>query len=487
MSKRAGGTRTVQFGWGRAFLAPACVDESRTAVLECRLRSLSAVFGVSVNGLPRVGVQSLDEGGSALETQSLSSDDSEGGLPADAMPMVWDLSLVRSLTLWLEEAALHPEPRQRDELLDVAVLLSSLVRTRTELVRLRGEASSPQLDAERRAADAVRIHLGLLERLSAPPAAAVRPGGPSEACGPWHELLDRFAAAAAECARGQGSAKVGGHGRLTAWRNVRPGAKLVDTHVEEAAPAPAAAPPPQVRVLTAADRTAPLHSVAVHSAAALPRSAPQQVVHRHHRSPSPPLRLSSGPAVQCVWPAPLPAPGPAAAPAALQGSSSSVASLASLGRLHLCSSVATLGLPQAVATQAVAAPAPQGPSRFISAGPAVRLSPSPSDPVSLQLAAARSQTPIITRQPSCGSTRWVSPTIVRRATTPMPVRPQRQCSVGVCRVAEVPAPVQLTPPKAAPEECESDSDEGLARQLTADPGLCSSVFSLGISCTMHGQ
>eukprot|EP00439_Symbiodinium_sp_Y106_P049666 s1840_g6.t1 len=61
-----------------------------------------------------------------------------------------------------------------EELLDLALLLSAVVRTRAELLRLDGVSTHPQLQAELLAADALRIHLGLLE----PPCAwrLVRPG-----------------------------------------------------------------------------------------------------------------------------------------------------------------------------------------------------------------------------------------------------------------------------------------------------------------------
>merc|ERR1712232_1057381 len=47
----------------------------------------------------------------------------EGSSSKDVATVVRELNVVRTLTSWLEDAARHPAPSQRDELLDVAVLL----------------------------------------------------------------------------------------------------------------------------------------------------------------------------------------------------------------------------------------------------------------------------------------------------------------------------------------------------------------------------
>jgi len=472
-ARPGGRARTVQFSWGRAFLLPSCVNESRAVVLECQLRTLNAIFGVLVHGLPQISKQRSNAGACLLDTSSLSSDDSDGGLPAEAESVVQGLSLVRTLTAWLDEAALHPVPVHRDELMDVAVLLSGLVRTRTELVRLKGQANDMQLEAERQAAGAVRIHLGFLERLLTQHSTPPRPVGLAETCRQWQDVFEQLKAAnptsgdaSAEGAGGPGDGKSGQH-RLTAWRLVRPGAKLVDQRAEEvlAAPSPLA---PQLRVLTAADASTPLLSIPVRASTPLPRAHQHTVV--HHRSPSPPMRFSSGPAIACLWPAPAALPA-----AALAGS----AAIGSLRHLHICGSVAALAAPaQAVGQQPLAGATIHTPARVVSTAATVRLGASPSassDAVGVQFAGVvRSPTPLI-RQASTAATRWLSPTILRKATTPVPAGQQCRGRIGRDRpaetpseaLAEVPSSCRATPsssPTMLSRGCkdfDSDSDDSL--------------------------
>eukprot|EP00913_Durusdinium_trenchii_P007294 g6856.t1 len=113
------------------------------------------------------------------------------------------------------QAALDPKASHQKDLLDLALLLSGLVSGRAELLRLEGISSNPQLQAELMAADALRIHLGLLERLQHPkqPQSAL-----AEHCRSWRQVLEQASS----------EQLVGG-----AWRLVRPGAKQADPLSEE--------------------------------------------------------------------------------------------------------------------------------------------------------------------------------------------------------------------------------------------------------------
>mmetsp|Transcript_144088 Transcript_144088/g.461253 ORF Transcript_144088/g.461253 Transcript_144088/m.461253 type:complete len:1008 (-) Transcript_144088:122-3145(-) len=222
ISARPGdGARTVQFPWCRAYLAPSCIDSSRAAVLECRLRSLRPSFAILVAELPRLeagaarpprrssgGLRIGGFGGGRMractdaDACSVSSGGSGGGLPAAAVSAVQGLGVVQSLVTWLEQAAETPEPaRQRACLLDVAVVLSGLVRARAELARLGGVVNDPQLEVEKYAAGAVRIHLGLLERLE-PASAAPSPATTPSVGSPAHSSAVGGTAAAAATAGG---------------------------------------------------------------------------------------------------------------------------------------------------------------------------------------------------------------------------------------------------------------------------------------------
>lgn len=179
----------VNLPWGRAFIGERGYSSSREDVLKSHLHTLSSVFQVLVESLPRLQPTSDSrERGGTLEGFE-SSDESEGGLmPA---PAIQGMGGVRMLTMWLEEAICSPFNSPRELLLETAVLLSGLIRTRSELLRLQGVAQDPQLEAERLAADAVRIHLGLLERLASKPAQCTTPGlgRLATACRQWREVI----------------------------------------------------------------------------------------------------------------------------------------------------------------------------------------------------------------------------------------------------------------------------------------------------------
>ena len=131
------------------------------------------------------------------------------------------LGLIGTLLAWLEEAAKRPAAAHRDVLLEAAVLLSGLVRTRAELMRLVGKVSDSQLEAEKLAAGAVRIHLGLLERITSE--AAPQPpqvGSLSDACRQWRQVIEQLTASRPAASPGG----AGYAGDFYAWRSMRPGA-----------------------------------------------------------------------------------------------------------------------------------------------------------------------------------------------------------------------------------------------------------------------
>lgn len=232
ISARPGdGSCTVQFPWGRAYLSPHCIDSSRVAVLECQLQSLRSTLALLVADLPRPEIMdtprrrrlTLRQRGTGLapcphnlgcdlDACSVSTDVSSGGLPAEAAFAVRGFGLVQSLITWLEQAAAVPDQAtQRAVLLDIAVVLSGLVRVRAERARFGGLAQDPQLEVEKYAAGAVRIHLGLLERLepaevAVPAARAVASGHKAQAatsstvtasslgsaCSLWREAFQRL-------------------------------------------------------------------------------------------------------------------------------------------------------------------------------------------------------------------------------------------------------------------------------------------------------
>ncbi|CAE7555470.1 unnamed protein product [Symbiodinium natans] len=194
----------VRFPWGRAEIRAKDATRERRALLRRSLEALSSLLVVLIKAL------------GALAPGDIDSDSDESDEDADMVHTSQGLATMKGLVAWLEEAATHPQPTHREELLDLALLLSVVVRTRAELLRLDGISTHPQLQAELLAADALRIHLGLLERLGRVP---VAPGGLAETCRVWSQVLQRF---------GAESGLPGG-----AWRLVRPGAKVVDPLSEE--------------------------------------------------------------------------------------------------------------------------------------------------------------------------------------------------------------------------------------------------------------
>ncbi|CAE8719136.1 unnamed protein product [Polarella glacialis] len=398
----AEGFHLVSFPWGWAQVAPGCVERSRSAVLQSQMKSLASIFGVLVAGLPKrsdaLGAEDQEDG-VAVETSSVrsssSSDESDDDLPGDVIAAVEGLNAVRGLTFWLEEAALYPKASHRDELLDVAIVLSGLVRTRTELLRLRGGGNGDeQLEAELLAADAVRIHLGLLERVqklelraSAAAHAAHAAGDPGRravasepavglvsTCREWRQVLEQLSV---PVGGNLGAADADGLGgpRLMAWQFVRPGAKLVDPRDEVSGAdmlKPGVLMPPQ-----ACFSRAPSLDVSTGGAAWTSMGAVYPLQHRQ-RSPSPLV-------TRTVW------------PAVFSGNSRPGPSLA-----RVSSSVALSGRQVSAVT------------RFISSG-------SVSSVGSLAQAGGHfpGHSPLLARS---ASARWASPppAVVRRASTPLP-------------------------------------------------------------------
>eukprot|EP00931_Biecheleriopsis_adriatica_P048574 TRINITY_DN28079_c0_g1_i1.p1 TRINITY_DN28079_c0_g1~~TRINITY_DN28079_c0_g1_i1.p1 ORF type:complete len:857 (+),score=171.18 TRINITY_DN28079_c0_g1_i1:55-2625(+) len=400
------GRISVRFPWGRASLAAPAIDRSKGAVLRCQLQSLSSIFAVLVGGLPRSVARAPTAAGQdrrshPLEAPSASSEDedSDDGLDAEMAASLQGLGPVRALTSWLEEAALQPLPSQRDELLDVAVVLSSLVRVRTELLRLSGVSNTPQIEAELLAADAVRIHLGLLERLSAmPEAKSNAPSGLDETCKQWRQVLDQLG---------------GTQGRLTAWRLVRPGAKLVDQCSKEDFRTSL----PSRSTTTRLFRSIPLGSTFLDGIVPSQVTAgpvlrgPAKTVYTHiteQRSPSPLI-------TRTVWPPVLLGPP----------------------QLRVSSSAAVLG---SVVPGAPLIGAQGNVARFISTGSV--FGPAPSQGSCAGAAVPRPATPLIARS---ASARWASPSpgVMRRASTPIPPK-QLGMSPGVdavtARAAASPLP-----------------------------------------------
>lgn len=407
----------VQFPWGRAQLRADCVDTSREAVLERHLQSLSSLFGMLVAGLPRPARR-----GAFLEASSVSSGDSDDGLePAvpPASPSGFDdrpFASVRSLTSWLEKASLRPLHSQRGELMDVAIVLSSLVRSHTELLRLKGMSSNPQIEAELLAADAVRIHLGLLERLDAPP--EKKAPRLAETCKQWRHVLEQLSV---------DSGLSSGANRLTAWKMVRPGAKPADPR-DEIRTATSAGLPISASTYTLFRPVIFDGMVTSHVTAGPVIRGPARPVFTQttQRSPSPMV-------ARTVWP-PM-----------LVGSP----------QLRVSSSTAVLGTGPSttVPGSLVPGPASASVSRLVSTA-----------------AVPRSATPLISRSVS---TRWVSPT--RRSSTPIPRQhfgaagsrgPERPVEVVTTRTAPC-----VSPMPSRGREYRSLITSPYTSELSASPGF----------------
>lgn len=191
----------VKFAWGTALVAAKDISESRSAVLRWQLDSLGSLFALLVSDLGHRSDSDSD------------SDSIDSGNPELERPQ--GLASVKALLAWLEQAALEPKASHQQALLDLALLLSGLVSGRAELLRLEGISSSSQLQAELMAADALRIHLGLLERLGR---SSEQRHSLADSCRSWCQVLEQVGA----------EQLVGG-----AWRLVRPGAKQADPLSEE--------------------------------------------------------------------------------------------------------------------------------------------------------------------------------------------------------------------------------------------------------------
>jgi hypothetical protein len=185
-------------------------------------RSLSNGFEPKIVGTPRKNTESprpSKEADGAVAPPSI---------PTNVEEAVSRMSQVRTLMSWLEEAARQPVPEHHEELPEIAVLLSGIVRSRTELAELRHLESDPQLHAERLVADAVRIHLGLLERYKPRPARLRQDHwGPS--CHRWRAVLQKLIATAELCEGDSGhTCGYGTPGCPPDGKLIWPGASRVD-------------------------------------------------------------------------------------------------------------------------------------------------------------------------------------------------------------------------------------------------------------------
>lgn len=346
-----------------------------------------------------------------MDASSVSSEDSDDGLEQigqltsrssyEGRPS----ASVKTLASWLEQASLRPLPSQRGELMDVAVVLSSLVRSRTELLRLKSMSSNPQIEAELLAADAVRIHLGLLERLDTAP--EKKTSRLTETCKQWRQVLEQLSA---------DSGLSSGANRLTAWKMVRPGAKPADPRdeIRTASPAGLQASASAYTLF----RPVVFDGMVTSQVTAGPvlRGPARQVFTQttQHRSPSPMV-------TRTVWPPML------VGPPQLRVSSSTAmlgtASMPGSGTAMPGPGTAVPGPSALVPVPAVPGPAPGGVTRFVSTA-----------------AVPRSATPLMARS---ASTRWTSP--IRRASTPIP----RQ-NFGPTLARGLERPVEVATTRAAP-------------------------------------
>jgi len=313
-ARLADGARVVDLAWGRAYLAPACVDESRVVALECQLRSLATLFGMLVDGLSMVPSIAESSDGQSAVFEVLQSE-AMNRAPRSRWPHL------RTLTAWLESSAMHPMAHHHDELSDVVVALGCLVRTRAELAGLRGVEGDPQLGGEQQLVTAVDAHLALLTQLR--DETATKPGSIVETCRQWQGLLERTLRAVGmhedhSVAADSGLSSVS---RLRSWRRVRPGAKPIDERIE-AGPTGVATTPRRSTQLPIPDTQAAQQAAIHYFASPIPvsRSHAPPVVHRQ-QSPSPTVHLSHAPPITCRW---------AAAPLQAQGGLAIAAATAAL-------------------------------------------------------------------------------------------------------------------------------------------------------------
>lgn len=270
------GCRTVDFGWARGYFRPDSVQSSRAAALEAHLRRLSTVFAASVDSLPRcasvqppgTGASGATEAAAAASTASAAAvaaaagaavasagPDSRGRSPLpggeselavrDVMAEATSLGNVRRLLAWLEEAVLEPGPLQRQDLVEMEAVLHGLVRTRTELARLRPGGRGRALEAERHAEESVRLHLSLLTSYTESELGRAQElddakgnSGLREACRYWGKVLEELTPSTVDSVTSGASGVASLPDDLPAGasapeRPLRPGAKLVD-HADEA-------------------------------------------------------------------------------------------------------------------------------------------------------------------------------------------------------------------------------------------------------------
>jgi len=477
LAARPNGARTVQLPWGRAYLRPGTVDASRMVVLECQLRTLSSIFAVMVHSLPRIFGDETAPGGGGSGVRrtgwrgtescpSLPSSDggcSDAGLPPDAVAVMQGLNTVRALISWLEEAAHSEDPSlQRGNLMDAAVLLSGLIRARGELARLRGISNDPQLEAEKQAAGAVRIHLGLLERLMLEPCATVlSPAGSSpsnsSAAGPAHaaeaprsieETCRQWRTVLAQLA-GSGGVQAFAAGRpldmpwTPASRLARPGAKVEDSpaqrqrqytqhqgHFLVTPPQPPGSLPGGSSVCSSAmmgSGSVPMFGQGfVHRRSlspppvaarcfASPPVAPPRVWHSQNISP-PRQRMPAYSAVSL--------PTPSLYGSSVSGQSAGGASVSTPGSASISSPAGLLGM-QAPGGMGAATPMTgSGLVRLVNAG-SVRHGAGGGTP------ALASAEPLPSHLAGGVRARWASPMMMTRATTPIPQRSMLHSGVSL--------------------------------------------------------
>lgn len=140
------GTAVVQFPWGTGFLGRRCVERSRAAVLESRLRTLGSVFAVLVQPCTHLLDPEVEVFGGVRV--SYAAEDKSWSRSAEA------------LLLWLKQALGTPKFEDRRPLQEVDELLSEMIDIRIQLgTHYSGGVGC---DAEL-VAEAVRDHLTAID------------------------------------------------------------------------------------------------------------------------------------------------------------------------------------------------------------------------------------------------------------------------------------------------------------------------------------
>lgn len=148
------GPCVVRLPWATAYLSPRCVDASRIAVLQTQLHTFSVLLAIHIGGLPKAGKSQP----AVCNRLSIPTAVDDGN--------AW-VALSGTLMQWLSQSSTVELPVQRNALLEIMPVLDASIKCQTELNRLRvASAEDRRLDAERLVADAVRVHLGLLDRLT---------------------------------------------------------------------------------------------------------------------------------------------------------------------------------------------------------------------------------------------------------------------------------------------------------------------------------